>query len=174
MAEFLKTSGLTGRLFNEFGTGGYLDWALYPKWQTFIDGRELDHRVFDHYLKIAFGSMELAGGKRLYEFLLDQYQIDVVAMKVALANGHLQPLLPLLLDDPQWQPVFLDGQAFVLVRNTPKNAAAMQKYAMDKTGFLEQLTAAVGSQVNSGSNIAALAILQADILAYTNRQKTGK
>lgn len=139
MANFLKTSELSGNLFNDYGIGGFLDWSLYPRWKTFIDGRELNTRVSDHYLKIALTSMEIAERKPLYELLLDRYRIDVIAMRLSISSGQLQPLLKLLIFNPNWTPVFQDWMSFVLVRNTARNFNSIQKYGIDKSRFLDTL-----------------------------------
>jgi hypothetical protein len=38
-AAYLRAHQPCGRLFNEMGYGSYLDWALYPDMQVFIDPR---------------------------------------------------------------------------------------------------------------------------------------
>lgn len=38
-AAYLRANPIEGRLFNEMGYGSYLDWALYPAAQVFIDTR---------------------------------------------------------------------------------------------------------------------------------------
>jgi hypothetical protein len=174
MANFLKNSGLSGHLFNDYNSGGYLDWALYPQWKTFIDGRELDTRVSDQYLKIASGSAAYAEGKPYYEFMLDRYQVDVVALAIADADGRLQPLLKLLLNQPEWVPVFLDNQSFVLARYTPQNAAAIKQYRLDKTHFLEILTTVIGIYSNSAPDSTRLSVLYADVLIYAGKLQTAE
>ncbi len=37
--EAIRNNGLYGNLFNSYNWGGYVIWALYPDWQTFVDGR---------------------------------------------------------------------------------------------------------------------------------------
>jgi hypothetical protein len=169
MASFLKTSGLSGHLFNEYDAGGYLDWALYPQWKTFIDGRELDTNVSRQYLKIAAGSVELAEGKPYYELMLDRYQVDVVALGIAYSDWRLQPLLKLLLNKAEWIPVYLDNQSFVLARYTPQNSAAVLRYGMDKSYFLEMLTRSAGNYANSFQNSVQLSVLYADTLIYSGK-----
>ena len=166
MGNFLQSSGLSGNLFNEYDDGGYLDWALYPQWQTFIDGRELDTGVSKQYLKIAAGLLENVNGKPYYEVMLDSYQIDVVALKIGAADGRLQPLLKLLLNQPEWIPVYLDNLSFVLARNTPQNAAAIQRYGLDKTAFVELMTKKIGDNLAGSPNSRYLAVLYADALIY--------
>jgi hypothetical protein len=165
MANFLKIAGLSGNLFNDYGTGGYLDWALYPQWKTFIDGRGLDTKVSQHYLKIALTSTELAEGKPLYELLLDRYKIDVIAMRTSVASGNLQPLLRVLLANPDWTPLYLDWMSFVLVRNTPHNLASIQKYGMDKALFLESMLATTLSILRTNPGDKTFMTLYNDLLA---------
>lgn len=164
MANFLKVAGLSGNLFNDYGTGGYLDWALYPQWKTFIDGRGLDTKVSQHYLKIASASREFAEGKPLYELLIDRYKIDVIAMRTSVASGNLQPLLRVLLANPEWTPVFLDWMSFVLVRNTPHNIASIQKYGIDKTLFLESMIATTISILKTNPGNSTFLALYSDLL----------
>lgn len=165
MANFLKHAGLSGNLFNDYGTGGYLDWALYPQWKTFIDGRGLDTKVSQHYLKIALASTELAEGKPVYELLLDHYKIDVIAMRTSVSSGNLQPLLRVLLASPDWTPVFLDWMSFVLVRNTPHNTTSIKQYGIDKVLFLESMIATTISILRTNPGNKTYLTLYNDLLA---------
>jgi len=171
MANFLKSSGISGRLFNDYNAGGYLNWALYPEWKTFIDGRELDTRVSWQYLKIARGSTEPLEGKPYYLEMLDRYKIDVVALRIALLDGRLQPLLKLLLQNPQWVPVYLDDQSFVMVRNSPHNAAAIGQYGLDRPYFLDMLALIIGNYAKNSPDALHLAVMYADILIYCGRHE---
>lgn len=174
MAEFLKDSGLSGRLFNDYNAGGYLDWALYPECRTFIDGRELDTRVSHQYLRIAGGSMEPLDGRPYCLEMLDRYRIDIVALRIALLDGRLQPLLKLLLPAPQWIPVFLDDQSFVLARNTPANASVIRRCGIDKGYFLDMLTLMIGNYVHRAPQSAHLSVMYADLLNYRGRRREGR
>lgn len=53
-SEFLKSHPQNGNLFNEYDWGGYLIFALYPKYKVFIDGRMDIHMktTIPDYLKI--------------------------------------------------------------------------------------------------------------------------
>jgi len=174
MAGFLKLSGLSGHLFNEFDTGGYLDWALHPQWKTFIDGREFDTNVSNQYLKIAAGSVELAEGKPYYETMLDRYQVDVVAMRIAYSDWRLQPLLKLLLNKQEWVPVYLDNQSFVLARYTPQNSAAVNRYGMEKCYFLNTLVQLIANYTNNSPDSVELSVLYADCLVYAGKLQSAE
>ena len=171
MANYLKQTGLTGNLFNDFGMGGYLAWALYPQRQTFIDGRELDTGVSRHYLDIALGNQTVTDGKPLYELMLDNYRIDLVAMRLSLASGELQPLLKLLLLRPEWTPVYLDWNSFVLARRTVANLPFLSKNAIDKTDFLAILTRLTEERTRENPDYAPLAVRLNDINAWQAAMK---
>jgi hypothetical protein len=165
MANFLKNSGLSGNLFNDYGIGGYLVWALYPQWKTFIDGRNLDANVSRHYKAIAFVSMDVADGKPLYEMLIEQYQIDVIAMRTSVSNGNLQPLLRVLLSSPDWTPVFQDWMSFVLVRNTPNNKTPIQQHGIDKSLFVESMLETTISILRTNPGNKTFSLLYNDLVA---------
>lgn len=163
MADYLKTSSLTGNMFNDFGMGGYLNWSLYPQRKTFIDNRELNTEVSRHYLDIALGNQTYSKGKPLYELLLDNYQIDLVAMRLSLPNGELQPLLKLLFTKPEWVPVFLDWNSFVLARQTDLNAEAIRMNAIDKSDFLAILARTASDLTKSNPDYTKLTARYNDI-----------
>lgn len=165
MGKFLKSAGLSGNLFNDYGIGGYLDWALYPQWKTFIDGRGLDTKVSQHYLKIALASKDIAEGRPVYELLLDRYKIDVIAMRTSISSGNLQPLLRVLLASPEWAPVYLDWMSFVLVCNTPHNSASLQKYGIDKNLFIDSMIATTVSILKTSPGNPTYLTLYNDLLA---------
>lgn len=42
-AAFVRDNGIDGRMYNDYGDGGYLEWTLGPARLTFMDGRYLFH-----------------------------------------------------------------------------------------------------------------------------------
>ncbi len=162
MALFLLNSGLSGQLFNDYGAGGYLDWALYPKWQTFIDGRGLDYRVFDHFKEI------IIADKR-HGVLLEQYKIDVVALPISTGGGRVQPLLISLLNNPRWTPVYLDGKFFVLARSSEKNNPAINRHKVDKIYFLDSILTLYNGYVNKSPEDLKLMACYTELLSYAGK-----
>lgn len=78
--EFLKRKNYSGRLFSEYGWGGYLIWK-YPEKKVYIDGRmsnfvwrapegEADY-VFKEYL-------ELKKGQRAIDGVFKKYKVEIV------------------------------------------------------------------------------------------------
>jgi len=104
--EYLRTHP-GGRLFNEMGYGSYLDWALYPTMQVFVDPRielyPLD--LWQDYLAI--------GDARDYNALLvGKYNVTRV-----LLDSKLQPrLAAALAADGGWEREYADQRAEIYRR----------------------------------------------------------
>ncbi|MFZ2949364.1 MAG: tetratricopeptide repeat protein [Desulfuromonadaceae bacterium] len=162
MSLFLQDSGLSGRLFNEYDTGGYFNWALYPKWQTFIDGRGLDSRVNDHF-------NEIIEARKNHAVLLDQYKIDVVALNIRTFGGRPMPLLKVLLNNPGWIPVYLDTKYFVLARNTEPNSSAIKRFGIDKKIFIDRILALYNDYVAAFPENVKVAICYTELLIYAGK-----
>jgi hypothetical protein len=103
-AEHLRAAPCAGRLFNELGYGSYLDWALYPQAEVFIDPRiELyPYALWQDYISITQG--------RDLPALLDQ---KYAVACVLLDRGHQPGLAAALAAAPGWQRSFGDGQSEV-------------------------------------------------------------
>lgn len=96
-AAHLRAAPCAGPLFNEVGAGSYLDWALYPQTQVFVDPRieVYPFTLWQDYIAISAG--------RNLEHLLDQqYQIACIVL-----NPVNQPrLASILAQSPGWQRTF--------------------------------------------------------------------
>ncbi|HEU5010904.1 MAG TPA: hypothetical protein VFT66_00050 [Roseiflexaceae bacterium] len=105
--EWLREHAPPGmRLFNEMGYGSYLDWALYPQGQSFIDPRvELfPLQQWQDYIEITKG--------RNYNALLTRYGVTHVMLDHAL-----QPALSkAMAADPGWQRMYKDDQTAIYER----------------------------------------------------------
>jgi hypothetical protein len=109
--EFIRDHGITGRVFNEYGHGGYLIYSLYPRQQVFIDGRA---DVFgDEFLK---EYMAIRNGAPDWEQLFDKYDFNYVIIPRSVAIRQL------LLVRGDFKSVYEDKYNSVLVRNSPKFA----------------------------------------------------
>ncbi len=100
--QFLRAHPQPGRMFNQYGWGGYLEWTL-PQAPPFIDGRG---DIFEYN-----GSLrdyeEIVAVKNTQE-LLERYQIAYVLYQPDT------PLAYFLSKDPQWERIYGDEQAVIL------------------------------------------------------------
>jgi hypothetical protein len=104
-AGYVKTHLAGKRLFNEYGDGGYLIWALYPGTLAFIDGRADLHgsRLVDDYATIYFAR---AG----WEEVFARYDPEVVLFP------KYAPLAVALRADAGWREAFTGERESVFVR----------------------------------------------------------
>ena len=103
-AAWLRDDLPGARLFNEYNWGGYLDDALYPRPNVFIDGRE------EMYGDALFGTYIATMAARAgWEQTLAAWRVDAVIVK-----PH-SPLARALAGDPGWHKAFADTTAVIYV-----------------------------------------------------------
>jgi tetratricopeptide (TPR) repeat protein len=107
-AEWMLNQHPPAPLFNAYEYGGYLGWRLAPEYRMFIDPRCLDHDVQDAY-------QTARGGH--YRAVFEKYGVNSVVFYLftPLVNSIPEVTLYLLMDE-QWDMVYVDRLAVVLVR----------------------------------------------------------
>jgi len=96
-----------GRLFNEMGYGSYLDWALYPAMQVFIDPR------IELYPPALWQDYVAIGEARDYNTLL----VGKYGVTRVLLDRQIQPRLAAnLAADSGWQREYADGRSEIYRR----------------------------------------------------------
>jgi hypothetical protein len=133
-AEFLRKYPVPGKMFNFFDIGGFLDWQLYPKALTFIDGRTYNQEVFREH-QIVTGA--LPGWKEI----LRKHGITYIVLKSVDSSGQILPIVPVLSRDPGWSLVFADGLFVIFVENSPENRAYVAKHEISKGILPRQIIA---------------------------------
>lgn len=108
--KYLNETRPAGNMFNKYGWGGYLIYALQPPEKVFIDGRAdmYGEEIFGDYQKIVTVDEEA-------ENLLDQYNIDWILFSADSA------LVRYLKATGKWRETYLDETASVLVRLTDRS-----------------------------------------------------
>src|SRR5664280_2729102 len=110
---FMQQRHLGGRIFNNYGWGGYMEWNA-PELKPFIDGRAdifIYNGSFDDYVNANLI-------QKSFE-ILDKYRIDYALLEPD------QPLSYLLRHSPAWQPIYSDKVAVLFERTSATEAAEM-------------------------------------------------
>jgi hypothetical protein len=105
------------QVFNSFGLGSnYLGW-FYPERRPFIDGNggAYPPEFFAEYQSII-------NGKKRFAPFVRRHEIDWVYLA---PNSALSKIL---YRNPSWHPVFLDGEAIILVNEVPQFAELRRKF----------------------------------------------
>ncbi len=104
---FIKEHKVPGPLFNDYLTGGYMIWSLYPEYKVFIDPR------YGPYVNgVVRDWFELKSG--LTPEALDNLTAKY-GFKAALINLKEQKIISLFLHSPQWKLAYFDKIAAVIV-----------------------------------------------------------
>lgn len=127
-AEFIKTEGLKGPIFNVYNDGGFMIWNLYPE-KIFIDGRSEVYSLdkIDDYLAITGGAphwQKLVNEKYKLEYFLVAYRRNPESIAPMIAN----------LEKHGWKLVYWDDLSVIYVRNNEQNKEIIKKYALEFVG----------------------------------------
>lgn len=125
--DFVKESAVSGNIFNDLGSGGYLIWRLFPYKKVFIDGRleVYDREFYDYYNSLFFIYP-------LFKQAVERYNINCV-----MWNYNL-PFMPgeflgNLVKDPNWKLACIDNSFIVFLRNSPLNREILASGLKDYT-----------------------------------------
>lgn len=124
-AEFLRNHPIRGNMFNFFDIGGFLDWQLYPRALTFIDGRTYNNQVFREHQWVVGA---LPGWKEV----LRRYDVTYIVLKSVDSSGAVLPIVSALANDAQWEMVFSDGLFVIFARNVPENREWIERFRIPK------------------------------------------
>ncbi len=122
--DFMNREDLPANIFNSYDEGGFLLWTTGLKYRDYIDGRALP-----------FGPDALPHEQRLLGLSLDspewqqeadRYKLNTIVLPL---EGHEIAFeqLPDLCYGKNWQPVYLDELAIVLVRRKPENESLINR-----------------------------------------------
>lgn len=107
-AAFMRQQALPRELFNDYGWGGYLIWALWPDLTVFIDGRA---DPYGDPLIMAYRQAIAAAPE--WAQILDTYDV-----RSALIQSN-SALAAAMRASGGWQAVYEDDQAVLLVQTEP-------------------------------------------------------
>ena len=125
LSEFLKSNSarLSGlRLFNHWGWGGFLGYALYPGYKVFIDGRYIFHDKLEESFSAGLNLDKWRAFVEKYKFdcMVIKPDESIIAVKQRLPGGReavfRRPAYLFYLPKKDWAVVYWDLRSAVLVR----------------------------------------------------------
>jgi len=120
--EFLKGIELEGNMFNNFESGGYIDWHLYPLKKAFIDGTIgiYGKNLWKDYLNALQGEM-------LPDELVQKYNIGYFLLMHRYPDSRIL-VKELNQKNTEWKLIYLDEVALIFVRNIPEHHGIIKRY----------------------------------------------
>jgi hypothetical protein len=128
-ADFLEASGLEGKLFNRYTTGGYLGFRLAPRIRTFVDGR-VEHyssEVLADYFAITNQQRNGRGETALQA--LDRYGVDFYYGVGSPVIGKGLYTTPRVEDEPGWIQIFRSHDHSISMRRNTRNRENLELVA---------------------------------------------
>ena len=124
--DFLEQAKPTGNMFNSFDVGAYFLYRGYPDRKVFVDGRNVDYG-YDFLKK----TTSAAQNPEVWQQLEDEYGLtyavfnytskrEITSKNIPYAN-HLEP-------DTEWALVYIDDQAAIYFKHTPKHKDVIEQY----------------------------------------------
>ena len=104
--EFIRRTGLSGRMLNDYVFGGYLIWAM-PEQKVFVDGRA---DVYE-WTGVMGDLAEWATLQADPTVLLDKYRVDFCLMSREAPMSRVLPLLP------GWKMIYSDEISAIFARS---------------------------------------------------------
>jgi hypothetical protein len=130
-ADFMQSNAVRGPLFNNFDSGGYLIWSLYPKTKVFVDNRPEAYPAA--FFTDTYIPMQL--DESMWKKELEVNKFNTIFFSLSESTPWGQRFLVDRVQDPEWAPVFLDTSALIFLRRTPENTAVIKQYEISKDHF---------------------------------------
>jgi len=126
---FVVKQQLPRNLFNDFNSGGFVVWNLWPQYTDYIDGRS-----------VPFGGTLLLHNTNLLEEPLDSViwtneaetrGINTIFLSMDFEAGTALRSMGNYCNAQRWRPVFLDAFGAVFLRVAPETADLVGRFGID-------------------------------------------
>lgn len=126
-ASFIVREKLPAQVLNDYNSGGYLSFALWPQYQVSIDNRAVPFGA-----DVFFLHQRLTGGPNAPEWrtAFGRWSINTLILST-FRYGGLSTHLRDFCASPGWRAVYLDEVSAVFVRARPENARLIERLALD-------------------------------------------
>jgi tetratricopeptide (TPR) repeat protein len=174
-AEFVQQENVPGEIFNTYNEGGFLTWALGPKYRDYIDGRAIPFGpgAFLRQAELLHASPDSAE----WQTEANRYNINAIILPL----NRFEPDLGYLrsfCNSTAWKPVYLDEISAVFVRNTPQTSDLIRRSPVNcATAPLPAavLDSSSAANFNTWANAAiVLAALGRNLEALSAAEKAGE
>ncbi len=130
-AEFLKTNGVIGPVFNDFNNGSYLIFNLPQPGGQFLDNRPEAYPPDIFQLHRA-----MEADDNVWRLQNAKYHFNAIVYSLQFNNApETERFLLARVKDPEWAPVFSDDYNLIYLRRNDRNAAAIKAHELPRSMF---------------------------------------
>jgi hypothetical protein len=134
---FVRAQGIEGRLYNPYGLGGYIEWALGPDRKVFMDGRGdlfLPFLIEEDAMFRAFPASERSQAWRAYlgRYGIDHAILDYEDGRAVRLPGrdevYVASFAEKMFPAKDWALVYWDDASLVVLKRIPRFAELIRRY----------------------------------------------
>ncbi len=129
--EFIRDNDISGPLINDFNSGGYASWYLFPELQLFVDNRP---EAFPANFFVDEYTPMLIDEDVWYK-VEEKYSPNVILLGFEGAPKQVTYFTAKRIQDPGWVPVFINKKHIVLVKKHERNARVINEFAIPDSVF---------------------------------------
>ncbi len=129
--NFFKKHNLTGPIFNNYNTGSYISYKLYPDKKVFVDGRP------EAYPKEFFYNeyLPMESSYTVFKNNVEKYKLNTIIYAHWDTTYNDNPLLRELINDNNWRLIYLDSYTIIFTKNTQPNKKIIDTYTITQDNF---------------------------------------
>lgn len=129
--EFVKNLPITGPIFNNFDSGSFLIYSLYPTQKVFIDNRAEAYP--DSFLKNSY--LAAQENEEVWTELENQYHFQAIIFYRLEQTNWGQEFLVKRFRDPSWVPIYVDNYLLILLKDNKENKQVIDQYRLPNEMF---------------------------------------
>ncbi len=130
-ADFFKSHGLRGPIFNNYDIGSFLIFHLYPEERVFVDNRP------EAYPSSFFQNtyIPMQENSEAWHAAEDKYGFNAIFFSWHDLTPWGQKFLVSRISDPEWAPVYADENAIIFLKRAEANKTIIDRYEIPKNAF---------------------------------------
>lgn len=128
---FVKQLPIKGAIFNNFDSGSFLIYSLYPDQKVFIDNRAEAYP--DKFLKDSYIAAQ--ENEDVWTSLEKQYNFQAIIFYRHERTNWGQEFMVKRLQDSSWVPMYVDSFLIIFLKDTEENKALIEQYRLPKEMF---------------------------------------
>lgn len=125
-SNFIIKNNIKGPLFNDYDTGGYIDFYLFPIIKPFVDNRPEAYPA-DFFQE---EYLPLLNKEESWDILSEKYNFNAILMHAQKKYFINDGFIKRRIQDSEWIPVLKNDYHIIFLKNNDVNADIIEKYAL--------------------------------------------
>ena len=121
--DFIEANNIKGNVLNDFNSGAYFIWRLFPEKKVFIDGRT---EMYSHWFFKEYN--EIFKDEKKIEEITSRYDINCILISYVMNVEIPRRFLKSLYENKDWALVYVGNHACVFVKNIHENKAIIDRF----------------------------------------------